>query len=426
MKTLDVLMLMLPAFCECLVLVGIHSYLGVHVVKRKVIFVDLALAQIAAIGTLVAFLFGIAPHTAGAYVFSAMLTAAAAAVFALCRFRQGKIPQEAIIGLVYAIAAATAILLIDKAPHGAEHLKEILTGSILWVKWPSIALAAGVYAAVGAFHYVFRAKFMLISDNPEEAYARGVNVRLWDFLFYLTFGVVITLSVDTAGVLIVFVFLVAPAIVAIAVSDSLRTQLFIGWGMGVAVTSAGLWLSYAADLPTGPSVIGAYGATILAMAGCLYVARSGSVGRALVRVALAIAGFASFFALMALIGFAWPKEEHHAHSHGGSPPGIGESSLPPSPGASAGSKETDPFGGVEDPGERVDLVTAAIAKDRKKGAGLGLLFLSGDPPVFFRQEVADVLEAAAGRHLDFHPEEAWSSEANRKAAEEARKAFELE
>ena len=264
-----VLLMLLPAFCECLVLVGIHAYLGIHVIKRQIIFVDLALAQIAALGTLVAFLFGIQPHTGAAYWFSLGLTAIGAAVFAVCRFRESKVPQEAVIGLVYAMAAALAILLIDKAPHGAEQLKDIMTGSLLWVQWPAIATAALVYAGVGLIHYLFRDKFMLISENPEKARQTGLNVRFWDFIFFLLFGVVITLSVDVAGVLIVFVFLVAPAIMAVSITDRLSNQLLIGWGLGAIVTVLGLTASYAADLPTGPAIIGCYALVMLLLSGVI-------------------------------------------------------------------------------------------------------------------------------------------------------------
>jgi zinc/manganese transport system permease protein len=391
----DVLKLMFPAFCECLVLVGIHSYLGIHVIKRKVIFVDLALAQIAALGTLFAFLFGIAPHTAGAYVFSVGLTAAAAAVFALCRFRQGKIPQEAVIGLVYAIAAAAGILLIDKAPHGAEHIKEILTGSILWVKWPTILIAALVYSAVGVFHYVFRRRFLLISENPDEAYARGINVRFWDFLFYLSFGVVITVSVDTAGVLIVFVFLVAPAIVAMSITDDIRKQLAIGWTLGLFVTTGGLVLSYAGDLPTGPAVIGAYGAAVLAIAVGLYLLRAPDRGRAWSNVVLAAMGFAALFGLLWLLANAWPAPEHEG-GFGHHPPAVEASDAPP-----AGATTEELFAASDDPQTRSDLVMQAFGKDRTVGVRLAVAFLRGDPPLFFRQDVLDKLEEEAGEALGY-------------------------
>ncbi len=280
--------LMLLPFLECLVLVGIHSYLGIHVIKRKVIFVDLALAQIAALGTLVAFLFGILPQTGESYVFSLLFTFLGAAIFSLTRLRHESIPHEAVIGIIYALAAAIAILVIDRAPHGAEHIKEILTGSILWVNGQTVAMAAIVYALVGAFHYAFRERFLLISNDPAKAYEKGLRVRLWDFLFYMSFGLVITVSVHTAGVLLVFVFLVVPAIIAISITDRLLYQLIIGWAVGTAVSFVGLVGSYVYDLPSGPTVVAVYGAALLAVALSLYVVRAAQRGRALARIGLGL------------------------------------------------------------------------------------------------------------------------------------------
>ncbi len=280
--------IMLPAFAECLVLVGIHSYLGIHVIKRKVIFVDLSLAQIAALGTTVAFLFGLSPQSEGAYWFSLGFTMLGAAIFSLSRFKNEKIPQEAVIGLVYALAAAIAILVVDKAPHGAEHIKEIMTGSILWVQWPTIIKAAIVYALVGGFHFLFRDRFILISNNPEAAYARGINVRFWDFLFYLSFGIVITHSVNTAGVLLVFVFLVVPAIATMMITDKLWLQLVIGWTMGTLVSVIGLALSYYLDLPSGPTVVTTYGLVLLVLSLVLYIVRAENRMIAVRNVALGI------------------------------------------------------------------------------------------------------------------------------------------
>lgn len=315
----SVYLLMLPAFCECLVLIGIHAYLGLHVIKREIIFVDLALAQIAALGVLIAFLFGIPPHTPASYVFSLSITALGAAVFTLCRFRESKVPQEAVIGLVYAIAAAVAILMIDKAPHGAEHLKDILTGSILWVKWRTIAITAVVYAVIGLFHYIYRKKFLLVSENPEKAREMGMNILLWDFLFFFTFGIVITLAVEVAGVLIVFVFLVAPAVLAILITDRLMNQLLIGWGLGVVVTTVGLFASYLFDLPTGPAVIGAYAAVLLIVAAILYNLRAPDRLRSLKTTALIILLFAVAFGLLILAGrlIAGARAgEHEMHGYG--------------------------------------------------------------------------------------------------------------
>ncbi len=308
--------LMALPFLECLVLVGIHSYLGIHVIKRKVIFVDLALAQIAALGTIVALFVGLQPHTVGAYVFSLLFTFLGAAIFSLTRMRHEKIPQEAVIGLIYALAAAVAILVVDRAPHGAEHIKEILTGTILWVKWQTVLTAAIVYSAVGIFHYFCRDKFVLISNNPAEAYRQGISVRLWDFLFYMSFGLVITLSVHTAGVLLVFVFLVVPAIMAILITDRLLYQLLIGWSVGTVVSFLGLTASYAYDFPSGPMVVSVYGAALLVAALILYVARSEKRVAAMGYVAAGTAGTALVILGFYLLGNILAPNEGSANSHG--------------------------------------------------------------------------------------------------------------
>lgn len=251
--------IMLPAFIECLILVGIHSYLGIHVIKRGIIFVDLALAQMAAFGTIVAFIFHYQPDSGIAFIFSLIAAVIGAFIFSMLKQKKSEIPLEAGIGVTYAIFSAATILLIDKAPHGGEHIQEILTGSLLWVQWKMIVIVAIVYTVVGIFHYIFRARFIAISEDSEAAAKSGINVRLWDFLFYLSFGVVITLSVRTAGVLLVFVFLIAPSLFTMLVASGWRNRLIIGWIMGTAVSLVGLILSYKFDLPTGPSVVIVYG-----------------------------------------------------------------------------------------------------------------------------------------------------------------------
>ncbi|MCG6915011.1 metal ABC transporter permease [bacterium BMS3Abin03] len=306
--------IMAPAFFECLILVGIHSYLGLHVIRRKVIFVDLALAQIAALGTTVGFLFGIMPDTTGAYWFSLAFTFIGAGVFSISRIRHEKIPQEAVIGLAYAIAASVAILVIDKAPHGAEHIKEILTGSILWVKWDTIRNAAIVYSLIGIFHFIYRKRFILISEKPEKAYKEGINVRFWDFLFYVSFGVVITHSVGTAGVLLVFVFLVVPAITSMLITNVLWKQLIIGWIMGVVVSIAGLYLSYIGDLPSGPTVVSFYGLMLIMVALFLYIYRAEMRKKALTRVALGLGTIIIVAFGFYLLGYVF-SNSHQDHTH---------------------------------------------------------------------------------------------------------------
>src|SRR6476469_5014614 len=182
-----------PAFFASLILTGIHAYLGVHVVERGVIFVDLSLAQIAALGTTVAYLAGHDLHSGAAYLFSLGFTFLGAAIFAVTKVhRQTRIPQEAIIGIVYAVSAAVAILVMSKATQETEHLKEMLVGNILSVTWPELGKTAVLYALVGAFHYVFRRQFLAISMDEHAAERQGLNVRFWDFLFYMSFGFVVT------------------------------------------------------------------------------------------------------------------------------------------------------------------------------------------------------------------------------------------
>jgi zinc/manganese transport system permease protein len=265
---MTIFQILLPAFVASLILTGIHTYLGVHVVERGVIFVDLSLAQIAALGTTVAYLAGYDLHSSMAYVFSLGFTFVGAAIFAMSRSRRKtRIPQEAIIGIVYAVSASVAILVMSKATQETEHLKDMLVGNILSVSWPEIFKTAALYSLVGVFHYIFRRRFLLISMNEAEAQRQGVNIRFWDFLFYMSFGFVVTSSVAIAGVLLVFCFLIVPSVSAMLFTERLGPRLAIGWTMGVIVSAAGVILSFQLDLPTGATIVATFGAALLILAG---------------------------------------------------------------------------------------------------------------------------------------------------------------
>lgn len=265
---MTLLELLLPAFVAGLILTGIHAYLGVHVVERGVIFVDLSLAQIAGLGTTVAYLLGFELHSDAAWLCSLAFTFLGAGIFALTRpHRDTRIPQEAVIGIVYAVSAAVAILVMSKATQETEHLKEMLVGNILSVSWRDLAKTAGLYALVGLFHYRFRDRFLLISMNEPEAERRGWNVRFWDFLFYVSFGFVVTSSVAIAGVLLVFCFLIVPSVAAMMFAERLSTRLAIGWSMGAAVSAGGVALSFLLDLPTGATIVATFGGALLLLAG---------------------------------------------------------------------------------------------------------------------------------------------------------------
>jgi zinc/manganese transport system permease protein len=252
--------LFLPPLVACLVIVAIHSYLGLHVIAREVIFVDLSLAQMAALGSATAVLAGSEPDSMTAFVYALGFTSLGAAVFALTRTdRAGRVPQEALIGIVYVVASAAAILVADRTPRGGEAIKDILVGSLLWVTWADIGRLAAVYAAIGLFHWCLRHRFLTISFHPEVAQGRGWNVRGWDFLFYLSFGLVITFSVPIAGVLLVFSFLVVPAAMAFQFANRPGALAVVSWISGILASAGGLWLSFRYDLPTGPLVVCMFG-----------------------------------------------------------------------------------------------------------------------------------------------------------------------
>jgi zinc/manganese transport system permease protein len=256
-------------FAASLILTGIHAYLGVHVVERGVIFVDLSLAQIAALGATIAILLPISggdPHAPVVYWVSLAFTFIGAFVFSTFRSRHARIPQEAIIGICYAVASAAAILAMSKATSESEHLKDMLVGNILAVSWREVGRTAALYSAVGVFHYLCRRQFLQISMDHAGAEARGLSVGWWDFLFYASFGFVVTSSVAIAGVLLVFCYLIVPSVAAMLYADHIGTRLAIGWSMGTIVSAAGVYLSLLLDLPTGATIVCTFGLALALMA----------------------------------------------------------------------------------------------------------------------------------------------------------------
>ena len=249
-----------------LIIAGIHAYLGLHVVERGVIFVDLSLAQIASLGAAIAVWQGYDPHSAAIYWMSLLFTLIGALVFALIKGHHARIPQEAIIGITYAVASAAVILTMSKSTGEAEHLRDMLVGNILSVQWNEVWLTGGTYLALGLFHYIFRRRFLEISIDAHGAAARGVSVRLWDFLFYASFGLVVTRSVAIAGVLLVFCYLIVPSVGAMLWAQRIGPRLAIGWVMGVVVSMLGMYFSVIFDLPTGATIVCTFGLVLVLMA----------------------------------------------------------------------------------------------------------------------------------------------------------------
>jgi len=253
-------------FLACLVLTGIHVYLGLHVLARGVIFVDLALAQVAALGITVAFLAGHPIQSDAAYWYALAFTVGGALLFSASRMRRAPIPQEAIIGIVYAVSAAAAVLVVDRAPQGSEHIKQLLVGSILTVTPREVGALAILYAVIGVIHWAIRRPLLQISFDPEATLKAGRWIRWWDFLFYASFGFVVTSSVRIAGVLLVFSYLIVPAAAGALLTRSVAGRLAIGWALGSLVSVLGLAASYAWDLPTGATVVTTFGALLAVVA----------------------------------------------------------------------------------------------------------------------------------------------------------------
>jgi zinc/manganese transport system permease protein len=246
-----------PAFLVSICLVGIHAYFGIQVLARRVIFVDLALAQIAALGATVAFMLGHPAQSPATYAYSLAFTLVASVLLAFTRAWATRVPQEALIGVIYVVAAAVSILLIDRAPQGAEHLKQILTGNILFTGMGELYAIVPLYAAVGLLHFVLRHRLT------------GSGSLGWEFIFFATFGLVVTSSVAIAGVLLVFSFLIVPAAIGVIFARSLASQLAIGWAVGTVTSAVGLAASFGFDVPTGAAMVCAFGGT-LALSGVLY------------------------------------------------------------------------------------------------------------------------------------------------------------
>jgi zinc/manganese transport system permease protein len=263
--------LMLPALVASLVLVGIHAYLGIHIIARGVIFVDLALAQVAAMGWAAAGL-GLAdtlgawlgiPESVAGYSIGLTVTLIAAALLSVTRMEGTRVPQEAIIGIVYVVASAATILVVAQAPRGAEHVEELLSGTLLWVGWTEIWRTTALCCVIGAVHWFLRDRFMTISMKPELARSAGWSIAWWDFLFYALFGLVVTSAVAIAGVLVVFSFLVIPAVIAFLFTAQPGRLIGIAWSIGVLATVWGLYTSYHHDLPTGPTVVCAFAVALI-------------------------------------------------------------------------------------------------------------------------------------------------------------------
>jgi len=258
----DIIQFMLWPLLACLLLPPILVYLGLHIIRREIIFVDLALAQVAALGTCVSILLDQHGSWQG-YAWSLGFTLVGAALFTLTRMKEAEVPQEALIGIVYVMAAAAGILLLNRSAEGAEELKRTLVGDVLLVNQNSVLKTFAIYVGIGAIHFLLRRQFIQLSFHPEEAAAKGLNLRLWDFIFYGLFGVVVTSFVQIGGVLLTFSYLIVPAVCATFLGGGLAVRLILGWIIATVSSVLALYLSYKIDLPTGAAVVCVLGAALV-------------------------------------------------------------------------------------------------------------------------------------------------------------------
>src|SRR5437870_6127346 len=247
----------------CVLLPWLLVYLGLHVVQRGIIFVDIAMAQMASLGICVALLFRLDLHGWTTFAIALGFTLVGAAIFSVTGKRASQIPQEAVIGISYVVAAAAAVLLLSRAAEGDEEIKNMLVGNILLVTPREVWKCFALFVAVGVFHFVLRRNFLLVSFDRDGAYQNGLRVRWWDFLFYAVFGLVVTSFVRIAGVLLVFSYLIVPAVCGINLATKVRHRLLIGWIIAWLGGIAGLLLSFWWDLPSGAAIVCTFGALLV-------------------------------------------------------------------------------------------------------------------------------------------------------------------
>ena len=247
----------------CVLLPWLLVYLGLHVVQRGIIFIDIAMAQMASLGICVAVLMRLDLESPATFGIALGFTLVGAAIFSFTGKRESKVPQEAVIGIAYVVAAAAAVLRLSRAAEGDEEIKNMLVGNILLVTPTDVWKCFGLFTLVGIFHFAFRKKFLPVSFDRETSFQQGLRVRLWDFLFYASFGFVVTSFVRIAGVLLVFTYLIVPAVCGINLASTFRNRLLIGWALSLLGGVAGLFLSFQFDLPSGAAIVCTFGALLI-------------------------------------------------------------------------------------------------------------------------------------------------------------------
>jgi zinc/manganese transport system permease protein len=431
-------------FLACLIMLAILGYIGIHVLKREIIFIDIALAQIAAVGAIAAHvLFHFHGHSIRAHALSLGSTLIAAAFFAIVRRKVVQIPLEAVIGVSYAVSAAGALFLVGVSPGGHVHVHEMLAGSILWATWSDVLWSAGVFAVVGLCFYVFRNPFRTISERYEEAVSHGYKTLGWDFLFYALVGVVITMAVRIAGVVVVFTFLIIPATLSAAFSSTWSGRLLIAWVAGAVSTALGLLFADRFDFSVGPAIALFLGAALVVVA-LLRLARLARVATASVWLAMA-AVMGVWFASGATSGRSGPVggtgglpstgSMTHSHAHGvdgGHNHGAAEDAEGDEIDAGLLSTITEAekiasfYERAAGADERSAVVCRMLEVDVEAGARMAFEFLETDPPLLFRMTIVDKVEEVTRREFPYEIDRPFAASSNREAVAGLKESLGLE
>ena len=300
----DIVAFLALPFAASVAFVGIHAYLGLHVLRRGIVFADLALAQLSALGATVAFAAGHAPTSVEGLGYTLLFTGLGAVLLTASRSFARAMSQESFIGILYVVATAATIVLVDRSPLGAEHVKKILIGNILTVSASDLLKFVLVYGAIGIVHIAIRRPLLALSQEGGTVGLPAWQVAVWDLVFYLSFGVVVTSSVAAAGVLLVFCFLIIPAVIGMLFTQRIGPALLIGWGAGILASAAGLLGSFLLDLPTGAAMVLTF-ALALAVAGAVRLFVVASARELLRRLGGAARLLGCVFCGTAILGALW-------------------------------------------------------------------------------------------------------------------------
>ena len=432
-------------FLACLVMLGILGYIGIHVLKREIIFIDIALAQIAAVGAIIAHVvFHFHGHSIYATALAFGSTLVAAAFFAIVRRKIVQIPLEAVIGVTYAVSAAAALFLVGVAPGGHVHIHEMLAGSILWATWDDVLWSSAVFAAAGLCFYLFRKPFRAISEDYEHAAARGYNTLAWDFLFYALVGIVITMAVGIGGVVIVFTFLIIPATLSASFTAGWAGRLVAAWVAGAISAFLGLGFANRFDFSVGPAIALFLGGGLIVV-GLMRTARVNRTTTAAISAVMAVVLGLWFGtgdagrdvpgsgAAQGIRGFdAAPSAGEITHSHAHDPEpghaqegGGGTERIDISRETLAGITDArqleEMYASAADAEEKSLIICRTLETSFKDGARLAIGFLETDPPLLFRMTVVEKLGETAGIEFEYAIDKGAGEEPNRSALDKLKR-----